>query len=270
MPPTAPFLQRLLIGFALATVIAGLARWRRSLSTSGTFAAIGLGTVTYAVGGLSAAVLLIAFFVPSSALSLWKKQRRKRVEGAYSKGSERDAWQVLANGGLFGLAVWLAGGQNAGLVWQMAVTALACACADTWATEIGGLARQQPRLITTFRKVAAGTSGAVSWLGTGAALAGALWIAGLAWLWQSDTVVLWLWVAFCGWCGALLDSWLGATFQAQFYCPHCDQQTEQNPTHHCGTPVQFRHGWHWLQNDAVNFLAALGAMGLMALGVWLV
>jgi uncharacterized protein (TIGR00297 family) len=269
MSTIAPLFQRIIIGFALAAVIAGLARWRRSLSTSGALAAIVLGTFTYAVGGLAAAVLLVAFFVPSSALSLWKKQRRKRLAGAYSKGSERDVWQVLANGGLFGLGVWLAGGQNAGLAWQMAVTALACACADTWATELGGLARQQPRLITTWRKVAPGTSGAVSWLGTGAALAGALWIAGLAWLWQPDGV-LWLWVAGCGWCGAMLDSWLGATVQAQFYCPHCAQQTEQNPTHHCGTLVQFRHGWRWLQNDAVNFLAALGAIGLLGLGLWLV
>src|SRR5262249_15057089 len=54
------------------------------------------------------------------------------------------------------------------------VGAMATANADTWATEVGTLSTEEPRLITTGEPVAPGTSGGVTLLGTGAALAGAV------------------------------------------------------------------------------------------------
>ena len=51
------------------------------------------------------------------------------------------------------------------------IGAVATATADTLASEIGVL--QEPRLITTFKKVPAGTDGAISILGTSAAIVGA-------------------------------------------------------------------------------------------------
>ena len=54
--------------------------------------------------------------------------------------------------------------------------AIASANADTWATELGVLSRTPPRLITTGKPVAPGTSGGVTWYGTVAALAGSAFI----------------------------------------------------------------------------------------------
>ena len=51
------------------------------------------------------------------------------------------------------------------------IGAVATATADTLASEIGVL--QEPRLITNFKKVPAGTDGAISILGTSAAIVGA-------------------------------------------------------------------------------------------------
>lgn len=107
--------------------------------------------------------LLIAFFVASSALSrIGATERSVRTSAVVEKAGARDAVQVAANGGLFTLA---AVGQ---LIWPhhhwmaLAVGALAAAASDTWATEVGTLARRPPRMLVGWRPVPAGTSGAVS------------------------------------------------------------------------------------------------------------
>lgn len=94
----------------------------------------------------------------------------------------------------------------------------ACCCGDTWASELGVLARGKPRLITTLREVAPGTNGGVSALGTAASAAGGA-LMGLCFLAArraadlpcSDAApalgALW------GIAGSMLDSLLGATVQ---------------------------------------------------------
>ena len=71
-----------------------------------------------------------------------------------------------------------------------------------------------------------------------------------------------------GLAGALVDSPLGASVQAIYYCPTCEKETEKR-THGCGTPTRQERGWRWLNNDMVNFfsslIGALVAAGLFPL-----
>ena len=250
----------LLYGFLLALIIASLAYRARSLSKSGAFAAMILGTIIFGLGGIPWAVLLLTFFFTSSALSRAFKKRKQGLNEKYSKGDQRDAGQVFGNGGLaaaFVIFYYFYPESNIG--WIGFAASLAAVNADTWATELGVLNRTPPRMITDLRKrVEKGTSGGVSLVGTLASLAGSALIAALASLFTVNWS-LFLPITFAGLAGSLFDSFLGATAQAMYFCPKDNKETEKHPLHTCGTETVHLRGWKWLTNDWVNF--ACGAVG---------
>src|SRR6185436_17367879 len=140
-------MERALAGFLLAGAIASVARTVRALSTGGAVAALLVGTAA-AIAGWTWATVLIVFFVTSSALSHFKRATREaRIGGIVEKGNERDAVQVLANGGVFAAGALLAAATGASVWAAGALGALAAATADTWATEVGTVAGGSPRSI---------------------------------------------------------------------------------------------------------------------------
>ncbi len=264
---------QLALGFLIAAVIAAVARRLRALNTSGALAAWLLGTVVFGLGGLPWALVLMMFFVTSSGLSKLFKYRKQVIEINNEKGSQRDAWQVAANGGMAGLAV-LFHLVFPGSVypWVAFASAFAAANADTWATELGFLNKTSPRSINSWKKMPAGTSGAVSLAGTLAAAAGAAVIGLTAWaFWPESPAVsqpIWMYalVIFgAGVLGSLVDSLLGATVQAVYWCPQCLKETEKSPLHTCGTPTSQRRGLRWVGNDLVNVACTTSGalLGLM-------
>jgi uncharacterized protein (TIGR00297 family) len=251
------------IGFGAAVLVSLAARRAHSLSRSGAVAACLLGTVFFGLGGWPWALLLLTFFTTSTVLSHLFRKRKETLNEKYSKGSERDAAQVLANGGFAGLFVILNVIFPATpFFWLACAGALAAANADTWATELGVLSRSDPVLITSGKRVEKGTSGGISAFGTLIAFCGALGVglvAAICWQWVSglpDSVGLflarWVGVGLAGLLGSLTDSLLGATVQAIYTCPHCQKETERHPLHSCGTPTTLIRGLNWLDNDWVN------------------
>ncbi len=253
--------MQILYGFFLAVVVAILAYRVHSLNKSGAIAAAIVGTIIFGVGGWQWAVLLLTFFITSSGLSRLSKKRKEGLSEKFSKGHERDAGQVLGNGGLATfLAALHALYPNSILLWIGFAASLAAVNADTWATELGVLNPTPPRLITNLRKrVEKGTSGGISLWGTGASLLGSAIIALPAALFTDHWILLPL-ITLAGLAGSLFDSLLGATVQAMYYCPTDKKETEQHPLHTCGTETVHIRGWEWLNNDWVNF--ACGAFGV--------
>ncbi len=258
---------QLFLGILLAIVVAALAYRAHSLDRSGALAAALLGTVVFGLGGLPWAVLLLGFFISSSALSRLAGKRKQALAEKFSKGSRRDAGQVLANGGVAGVFVLLhLAFPGAVWPWLAFAGSLAAVNADTWATELGVLSPVAPVGITSFRPVERGASGGITLTGTLAALAGAALIGLLAVLVEpspSWPLVLLL-VSLVGLAGSLVDSYLGATVQAIYTCPTCHKETERHPTHTCGSPTTLARGLPWLDNDWVNTACALSG-GLLAL-----
>jgi uncharacterized protein (TIGR00297 family) len=260
--------MQFLFGFLLATCIAYLAYRAHSLNKSGALAATFTGAIIFGVGGLRWAILLLAFFITSSALSRAFKKQKQNLNEKFSKGAERDAGQVFGNGGgatLFAALHFFY--PESQIAWIGFAASLAAVNADTWATELGVLNPHPPRMITNLKKVVEkGTSGGVSLYGTLAALFGSALIGFLAallspadrWLLITNYFLL---ITAAGLTGSLFDSLLGGTVQAMYFCPKENKETEKHPLHACGAETVHIRGWRWLDNDLVNF--ACGVFGVM-------
>ncbi|NTV38224.1 MAG: DUF92 domain-containing protein, partial [Anaerolineales bacterium] len=131
-------MHQFVTGLALALIISTLAFRAHSLSKSGMFAAAFTGTIIFGIGGWQWAILLLTFFITSSALSRAFTTRKTGLNEKFSKGHERDAGQVYGNGGIatafaalhyfFPNDIW---------PWLGFAASLAAVNADTWATELG-------------------------------------------------------------------------------------------------------------------------------------
>ncbi|WP_043933885.1 DUF92 domain-containing protein [Bacillus sp. EB01] len=249
----------------LMIFLATVAGWYlRALTLSGAVAAIFCAWAILSGNGIEGLILLGVFFVTSSLWSKYKSKAKAALEEKLAKGSRRDWKQVAANGGPAALCslAFLATGNE---IWIVCfATAIASANSDTWASEIGSLSRKEPFNILTFRRAERGTSGAVSFMGTMAGVAGSALIALLSVYLlnlQPGTGVL---IFIFGFVGNVIDTLLGAYAQALYRCQNCGIETEKG--FHCGQRTRKLKGLKFLDNDLVNFLS--GFLAVTGTFIW--
>jgi uncharacterized protein (TIGR00297 family) len=186
---------------------------------------------------------LLALFLLTFAATRFGRRRKEALGIAEGKRG-RSASQVAANLGVAVIAgiplsaahAWL--GINPGRAALLAsMAALAEATADTLSSELGQVLGGEPRLLTTFRRVPAGTDGAISVNGTFAGVAGAAAITAVAAVVFRFTLLECIIACGAGVAGLFADSLLGATLE--------------------------RRGW--LNNDAVNAFSTLASALLAVL-----
>lgn len=267
----AEWVIRLAWALGLNLLGAGVAYLRRSLTAGGAITGTLLGSLIFLAGGGFYWSVLMAFFFSSSFLSRITSSRKRAAETISEKGGRRDALQVCANGGLatiMATAHVLTGSPV--FMFGFAI-ALAAANADTWASEIGVLSRGEPVSILNLQPVPRGTSGGISVLGLFASASGAMFIA----LWFAVGYGVFGYRAGAGWSlfemgaivamitgggvlGSLVDSFLGATVQAQYWDGLRGVRTERSADAR-GRPNRLMRGWALLNNNAVNALSGLVA-----------
>ena len=188
--------------------------------------------------------------------------------GDIKQGKARDHWQVLANGGIFMLLAFLAFMGSSGWLSGILITpaevvkfektchllaliSLSVSCADTLSSDLGRVWGRSPRCITTGKTVVPGVSGGVTVAGFfGALLGGTLMAVFVFWTDLSglgSKSYLFLLVLIFGFIGSILDSVLGALFQAKYRnsAGHFVDSSDEGKR-------PLAAGFGWITNDVVN------------------
>ncbi|THU38103.1 DUF92 domain-containing protein [Niastella caeni] len=231
--------ELIVLFFISAIVVASIVF--RKLTVSGAVTGGCLAYLLYKGAGITGIIMLGAFFIAGSAVTALGRSRKEQLGIAEKNKGQRTAWQVLANGGVAGLAgllAWLR--PELSVLWQLAAAAsLASASADTLSSELGSIYGKSFYNILTFKKDTCGLDGVVSVEGTLWGIAGSAMIA-VIYVTAYGYSALALWIMLAGFAGNMADSLLGASLE--------------------------RKGW--LKNDQVNFLNTLVAAMIGSLGYW--
>ena len=204
----------LLPAIALPVALAFLAWTLRAVTAAAAFAGGFLALVLYLAAGPAALLPVFAVFLLtylSTRIGLRKKERLGTAERKRGRG----AAQVLANVSVAAIcaAPLMFLGHPRYILLAGASAALAEAAGDTVSSELGQVFGGTPRLITTLRRVPAGSDGGITVPGTLLAFLAAAFIcltcqsAGLLGAESYWPVLI---AAFLG---TLLDSLLGATLE---------------------------------------------------------
>jgi uncharacterized protein (TIGR00297 family) len=187
----------------------------RTVSLSGAVVGTIIGIVIFSALGWPGWVLLLVTFLSAVATSRMGWQRKSLLGIAEERGGRRGAGNAIANTGVAAIAALLvlfaADVDAARIAFAAALTA---GGSDTIASEIGKAWGRRTWAITTLGRVPPGTSGAMSLEGTAAGIAGAFALATLAMALGITPAAALLPIVIGATLGALLESWLGATFEA--------------------------------------------------------
>jgi uncharacterized protein (TIGR00297 family) len=236
-----------LTGAAIAGAF-GLLVWRLRAATppaAVTGALLTLGFYLATPGPRTLLWPLLALFLLAFAATRFGRARKEELNVAEERKG-RTAAQVAANLGAAAMvSIPLSSVHLTVRLLSFAIrpfliasiASLAEATADTLSSELGEVLGGEPILLTTLRRVPAGTDGAISLAGTLAGCAGAAVIALIAMAALRLSLAEALIAFAAGVLGLFFDSLLGATLE--------------------------RRGW--LNNDAVNFLSTCAAAVCAAL-----
>lgn len=196
----------------LAVALAGWAAG--TVTIAGGVAGLIIGAVIWWAAGWQGWLLLLAAFALAVATTKLGARRKAVLGIAEERGGRRGAGNAIAN---TGLAAWLAAIAALSPYREAAlaafVGALVAGSSDTVSSEVGKAYGRRTWLVTTLRRVPAGTSGAISSEGTLAGAAAALLLAGAAAALGLIPIPLIVAIAAAAVIAAMVESVLGSTLE---------------------------------------------------------
>jgi uncharacterized protein (TIGR00297 family) len=255
------------LGIALFILI--VAYYLRAITFWALHAATLLGVSLFIFGGWLSFAALVLFFLSGSAVSYIGKNKKAAAHALHERRGARSVAQVAANGlpALIFAAFYYITGIESFL--PAVLVCFAAAAADTFSSEIGMLSKKEPVSILTLKPIQRGMSGGITLPGVFAATVGAFMISVLAV--PKFGIQGMLLVIAIGLVSSLIDSMLGAAFQAKYQMQKdgsmgfVQQLTERKTLD--GMPLKLAHGIRWVNNDVVNFVSVL-ICGVVLAIIW--
>ncbi len=224
---TVPGAAEIIVAVTFPLII-GMASYKLAAADlSGALAGVLSGLLMILFGGIGWFILLLVFFVLGTLFTKYKYRYKLDIGAAETNEGSRGYRNVFGNcliplifvvsyGAIGDVSMPYIGRIDKAIFLIGFLGSMATATADTLASEIGSTNKGQPRMITTLKKVKAGTDGAVSLLGEASAVFGSVAIAAMAI--PLGVIVPGVWQAFGltvlgGFLGTNIDSVLGATLQ---------------------------------------------------------
>mgnify|MGYP001259891161 CR=1 FL=1 len=243
--------------FTLLIIIASIIVLKlKILDFKGTISSIFMGNLIYLVTGIGGFILVIEFFIIGFICTKFRFNQKRRNGIAQEKDGIRSWQNVIANGFAFSLFGTIFYSTNNEIFLIGFISSIAIATGDTLATEIGLLSSKKPRLITNFKQVETGRSGGITILGSLASIIGIIIIILSSSINGFSVNIDLLSIAIIGsFCGILIDSILGATVQAQYFCDKCEKFTELASHHE--QQNKLIKGRAFIDNNIVNLFSTL-------------
>lgn len=268
---------RWLISFVLPLALMVVGYRRKGVNKSGAVLGF-IMAVILTIANLGFLICLAGFFFSSTYATKYKSKHKEKLEEDHKEGGQRNWIQALCNAGMatqLALLYLLDCGSGERPIdfkelyrasWlQIAVmSAFACSNGDTWASELGTvLARGDPYLITTRKRVPRGTNGGVSLPGLvvsflGGQLIGVVFFLSTCYFADMNSlsrdVPQWPLIfvgGIAGLFGSLVDSLLGATLQ------YSGIDNQGHIVERPGKNVRNIAGHRILDNHSVNLISSI-------------
>lgn len=211
---SSEMVRGLAVGAGVNALLAMAAYALRGVGPSGAVSGWILGTALFGFGGWRSYLILFSFVVLGTVCTRTGRARKAALGIAQEAEGRRGASNAVANvlaGVVFAFLATATPHRGAFLVAMVA--AFATASADTVSSEIGQAFGRRHYLVTTLRRVPAGTDGAVSVEGTVAGILGSAAISALAWGLSLIPPVGAAIVVAAAFVGTTVESYLGATVE---------------------------------------------------------
>ena len=235
---------------------------RKTITLSGFIALVGIAYAFIITSNIQLFFLPVLMFLSSTLISKLTASKNLNLEVIHEKEGARDYVQALSNFGP-GILFYTTWYYTNIFAFEIAfIASIACACADTWASEIGILSKEKPVNILSLKPTAKGVSGGITILGILSGVAGSAFISLCTYYCLNyDNIYrnlssfilspIFIIPLTAGVIGFMLDSIYGALFQA-LYIDEKGNLSEKKTN-------ELLKGMNWINNDTVNFLACLSS-----------